>query len=204
MLGAIRRAVTEPFVVLLGVAGSLAIFLGEARDGILILAGLVPIVGARRSHQLSLGASAGLPSRWPPAPRARVRRAGAASDILAADLVPGDVVLLRTGDIVPADIRVSGADALLVDRSILTGESMPELASTEPDPESAAVADRRSMLFAGTAVVGGRGEGIVTATATRPSSVGSQWAWRRRNAGARRCNASSTASCASSSWSPPA
>ena len=100
-------------------------------------------------------------------PRRRAHACAAlarASDILAADLVPGDVVLLRTGDIVPADIRVSGADALLVDRSVLTGESVPELASTEPDPESAAVADRRSMLFAGTAVVGGRGEGIVTAT----------------------------------------
>ncbi len=163
VLGAVRRAVTEPFVILLFIAGSLAILLGETRDGILVLAGLVPIVGADvLTSYRSERALASL--RDATAPRARVRRAGAASDIPAADLVPGDVVLLRTGDIVPADIRVSGADALLVDRSILTGESMPELASMEPDPESAAVADRRSMLFAGTAVVGGRGEGIVIAT----------------------------------------
>jgi P-type Ca2+ transporter type 2C len=163
VLGAVRRAVMEPFVILLAIAGSLAILLGETRDGILVLAGLVPIVGADvLTSYRSERALASL--RDATAPRARVRRGGAASDILAADLVPGDIVLLRTGDIVPADIRVSGADALLVDRSILTGESMPELASAEPDPESAAVADRRSMLFAGTAVVGGRGEGIVTAT----------------------------------------
>ena len=163
VLGAIRRAVMEPFVILLFIAGGLAILLGEVRDGVLILAALVPIVGADvLTSYRSERALASL--RDASAPTARVRRAGAAADVLAADVVPGDVVLLRTGDIVPADLRVSRADALLVDRSVLTGESMPELASTEPDADGAAVADRRSIAFAGTAVVGGRGEGIVAAT----------------------------------------
>ena len=163
VLGAIRRAVTEPFVILLFVAGILAILLGEVRDGLLVLAGLVPIVGADvLTSYRSERALASL--RDATAPTARVRRAGAAMDVLAAELVPGDVVLLRTGDVVPADLRVSRADGLLIDRSVLTGESMPELASIEPDPFDAAVADRRSIAFAGTAVVGGHGEGIVVAT----------------------------------------
>jgi magnesium-transporting ATPase (P-type) len=166
VLGAIRRAVLEPFVLLLFVAGVLAIVLGEVRDGILVLGGLVPIVGADvLTSYRSERALASL--RDATAPGARVRRTGSAEDVLAADIVPGDIVLLRTGDIVPADLRVSRADALLVDRSVLTGESMPELASIEPDEVGAVVADRRSMLFAGTAVVGGRGEGIVVATGVR-------------------------------------
>ena len=163
VLSAIRRAVTEPFVILLFVAGTLAILLGEVRDGLLVLAGLVPIVGADvLTSYRSERALASL--RDATAPTARVRRAGAAMDVRAADLVPGDVVLLRTGDVVPADLRVSRADGLLIDRSVLTGESMPELASIEPDPPDAAVADRRSIAFAGTALVGGHGEGIVVAT----------------------------------------
>ena len=163
VLGTIRRAVMEPFVLLLFVAGVLAIVLGEVRDGVLVLAGLVPIVGA--DVLISYRSERALASlRDATAPRALVRRAGNAGDILAADIVPGDIVLLRTGDIVPADLRVSRADALIVDRSVLTGESVPELASIEPDQVNAVVADRRSILFAGTAVVGGRGEGIVVAT----------------------------------------
>jgi len=157
------EAVTEPFVILLFVAGGLAVLLGEVRDGALVLVGLLPIVGADvattyRSEQAmeTLRAAA--------APVARVRRDGTTDDIVAADLVPGDVVLLRGGEIVPADLRLTTADRLLVDRSALTGESVPELASTEADPEDAVVAERRSIAYAGTAVVAGRGEGIVIAT----------------------------------------
>src|SRR5690349_1684950 len=155
-------AVTEPFVILLFVAGVLAVLLGEARDGALVLIGLLPIVGADvattyRSEKAmeSLRAAA--------APVARVRREGITDDIAATELVPGDIVLLRGGEIVPADLRLTVADRLLVDRSALTGESVPELASTEPDPVDAPVAERRSIAYAGTAVVAGRGEGIVIA-----------------------------------------
>ena len=80
------------------------------------------------------------------------------------ELVPGDLVLLRVGDVVPADLRLVRAEALSVDRSVLTGESLPEAASTEPDPEGAALADCHSLAYAGTAVVSGRGEGVVVAT----------------------------------------
>lgn len=159
----VREAVTEPFVLLLFAAGVLAVLLGEVRDGALVLVGLLPIVGAdvlttyRSERALeSLRAAA--------APMARVRRDGRISDIPAAGLVPGDIVLLRGGEIVPADLRLLSAYQLLVDRSSLTGESVPELASTEPDAASTTLTDRRSIGYAGTAIVAGRGEGIVIAT----------------------------------------
>jgi len=157
------EAVTEPFVILLFIAGMLAVILGEVRDGALVLVGLLPIVVADvattyRSEKAmeSLRAAA--------APQARVRRDGQTADIVAADLVPGDIALLRGGEVVPADLRLTLADRLLIDRSALTGESVPEVAATDADPEDAAVAERRSIAYAGTAVVAGRGEGIVIAT----------------------------------------
>ena len=159
-------AATEPFVILLAVAGVLAVALGEVRDGLLVLAGLIPIVGAGVVTEYR-GERALEALREASAPRARVRRTGEVLDLPAADLVPGDVVLLRTGDIVPADLRLARADRLLLDTSVLTGESVPEPASTSPAPADAPLAERRSMAFSGTAVVGGRGEGIAVATGGR-------------------------------------
>ena len=81
------------------------------------------LVSCRSSPPTSsrvIGRSARASLRDAAAPTARAR-SGAAADILAADLVPGDVVLLRTGDIVPADLRVCRADALLVDQASSPG-----------------------------------------------------------------------------------
>jgi Ca2+-transporting ATPase len=141
----------------------MAVFLGEVRDGLLVLVGLVPIVAAdvvtefraERALEALHAASA---------PVARVRRDGAARDIPAAELVPGDIVLLRVGDVVPADLRLLETDALLLDRSVLTGESLPEAGVVAPDAYDSMLADRRSIAYAGTSVVGGRGLGLVIAS----------------------------------------
>ena len=162
ILGMIREAATEPFVLLLFVAGVLAVALGEVRDGLLVLAGLIPIVGADVVTEYR-GDRAMEALRDASAPRARVRRAGSVEDVDATELVPGDIVLLRAGDIVPADLRVLRADRLLLDRSALTGESVPEPATVTPDLPDAPLADRHAMAFAATSVVGGRGEGVVVA-----------------------------------------
>jgi Ca2+-transporting ATPase len=154
---------SEPFILLLFGAGLLAVLLGETRDGLLVLVGLVPIVGADVVTQYR--AERALEAlRAASAPMARVRRDGEPRDVPAAELVPGDVVLLREGDVVPADLRLAEALDLLLDRSALTGESIPEPGSVVPDPQEAPLADRRSMAYSGTAVVGGTGVGIVTAT----------------------------------------
>jgi len=158
----VREAATEPFVLLLLGAGILAVVLGEVRDGLLVLAGLGPIVIADVVTEYR-GERALEALRDASAPRARVRRDGVVDDVDAAGLVPGDIVLLRAGDVVPADLRLVRADRLLLDRSALTGESVPEPGRVEPDAAGAALTDRRAIAYAGTSVVGGRGEGVVVA-----------------------------------------
>ncbi|HEX5397321.1 MAG TPA: HAD-IC family P-type ATPase, partial [Candidatus Limnocylindria bacterium] len=160
---AVLDSITEPFVLLLAAAGIGAILLGEVRDGLFVLGGLIPIVGAdvvttfRSERALeALQAAA--------APRAVVLRGGRDVEIPAAEVVPGDVVLLEAGDVVPADGRVLGTSGLLLDRSVLTGESVPEAVSTAPDAAEAPLLERRSMVYAGTSVVEGRGRMLVTAT----------------------------------------
>src|SRR5512140_164849 len=113
----------EPFVVLLFVAGCLAIALGGIRDGLLVLVILAPIVGAGVVTEYR-GEKALEALRQAAAPTARVRRDGEIDDVPARELVPGDVVLLRTGDVVPADLRLFRVEAMSFDRSALTGESL--------------------------------------------------------------------------------
>ncbi len=158
----ILEAATEPFVLMLALAGGLAILVGEVRDGLLVLVGLLPIVGADVVTEYR-GERALEALRDASAPVARVRRGGTVGTVPAAELVPGDVVLLQGGDIVPADARIVRADRLLLDRSVLTGESIPEEGRVDPDPADAPLASRRALAYSGTSVVGGRGEGIVVA-----------------------------------------
>jgi len=95
---------------------------------------------------------------------ARARRGGRVQVVEAADLVPGDVVLLDAGDRVPADGRVVTAAALEADESTLTGESTPVPKQVDPLEGDLALADRRNLLFMNTTVTRGRGELIVTST----------------------------------------
>lgn len=95
---------------------------------------------------------------------ARVRRAGQVLSINASDLVPGDIVLLDAGDMVTADVRLVEASNLQCDESVLTGESVPVSKQIEPVAADAAIGEQRSMLFKGTAITQGAGEGIVIAT----------------------------------------
>lgn len=161
----IFRAATEPFVLLLAAAGIAAVALGEVRDGLLVLGGLLPIVGADvATTYRSERALAEL--RDAVAPRAHVLRHGLRSEIPASEVVPGDVLLLAAGDVVAADARVLPGGTLVVDRSVLTGESVPEQASPLPDAPNAALAERHAMVYAGTSIVGGRGSALTVATGT--------------------------------------
>ena len=166
----VLEAATEPFVVLLAVAGVLAVLLGEVRDGLLVLLGLLPIVGADVLTQYR-GERALAALREASAPVARVRRDGRLVEVAAADVARGDIVSIRVGDIVPADLRLAVCEGLAVDRSVLTGESVPEPAQVAPDAADASLVERRSMAYAGTSVVAGRGEGITVAIG-RATAVG--------------------------------
>ncbi|RKT47631.1 HAD-IC family P-type ATPase [Thiocapsa rosea] len=97
-------------------------------------------------------------------PSALVRRDGAWSEIDAALLVPGDVVRLRAGDRIPADLRLLEAANLRVEESALTGESVPASKRVAPVSDDAGIGDRFSMGYSGTLVAAGSGLGVVTAT----------------------------------------
>ncbi len=95
---------------------------------------------------------------------ARVLRGGDARLIPAEELAPGDVVLLESGDKIPADLRLVEARNLRTEEAALTGESLPAEKSTSTVPAKATVGDRENMAFSGTMVVSGRATGIVVET----------------------------------------
>ncbi len=98
------------------------------------------------------------------APRAEVMRDGNASIIDAAELVPGDIVLLTAGDGVPADLRLVEGASVQAAEAALTGESTPVVKSSVPVSPETPVADRTCMLYRGTEVVSGTGRALVVAT----------------------------------------
>lgn len=98
------------------------------------------------------------------APKARARRDGHWRLIDAQTLVPGDVVLLKAGDRVPADLRLLESHGLRVDQAALTGESVPVSKRIDPQAGDCPLADRHGMAYAGTLAAAGQGSGVVTAT----------------------------------------
>src|SRR5262245_11358678 len=95
---------------------------------------------------------------------ARTLRDGETRMIAAEQLVPGDIVLLESGDKIPADLRLIDAKNLRTEEAALTGESVPADKSTDPVSANATVGDRECMAFSGTMVVSGRATGLVVAT----------------------------------------
>jgi magnesium-transporting ATPase (P-type) len=95
---------------------------------------------------------------------AQVRRDRHWTHIDAEMLVPGDVVRLRSGDRVPADVRLMETTNLQIEESALTGESVATHKHPDPVHEDAGIGDRSGMAFSGTLVTSGRGVGVVTAT----------------------------------------
>lgn len=98
------------------------------------------------------------------APHARVLRADRLHDIDARGIVPGDLVMLEAGDMVPADLRIVRARNLLANEAILTGESLPAAKREQPAARDAPLGDRHCMLFSGTLLATGQATGIAVAT----------------------------------------
>ncbi len=95
--------------------------------------------------------------------KSTVRRQGRRLTVDSAELVPGDVVLLQSGDKVPADLRLLEARELRIDEAMLTGESIPAEKSIAAIEAEAPLADRSCLVFSGTLVTSGRGLGVVIA-----------------------------------------
>ena len=168
--GLLRRLLgqlKDPMIlVLLGAAGiSLAASGGEDwLDGVIIL--VIVAVNAVISITQEDHAQQALEElRRMSTPRAKVIREGKERIIPAAELVPGDVILLEAGDMVPADARILECSRLQADESAMTGESVPvEKQARESLPGGTPLGDRVNMLASGTLITAGRGTALVVAT----------------------------------------
>jgi Ca2+-transporting ATPase len=165
-LGIAARQFADPLVALLLAAAFVSVGIGERFEGAVIAAivvlnaalGFVQEAGAERAL-LALSRIREL--------SASVVRDGAERTLPAAEVVPGDLVIVREGDRIPADARIVGAERLAVDESLLTGESAPVEKDANAVPAGSPLAERYSMLYAGTGVTRGRATAIVTATGPR-------------------------------------
>jgi Ca2+-transporting ATPase len=153
-------------LVLFG-AALVSIFLREYIDAVVIL--LIVVLNAALGFVQEYRAEQSMAAlKRMAVPHVRVRRGGQVQEILARDLVPGDVVILETGNVVPADGRVIQSVNLRAMEAALTGESE----AVDKDPglvfeTERALGDRRNMIYMGTVVNYGRGEFIVTGTGMR-------------------------------------
>jgi Mg2+-importing ATPase len=160
------RQLRSPILILLFITAGLSLFLGDATNSVVIGVILLVSVGLGFSNEFRAERAAeALHSRV--THRAVVVRDGAAGEVDVTALVPGDVVHMGIGAIIPADMRVLTAKDLLCDESILTGESLPVGKDPAPVPGGAALGDLASCLFMGTVVQSGNCTGVVVATGGR-------------------------------------
>jgi cation-transporting ATPase F len=153
----------QPLVYVLLAATAVSAYFGEHVDAAVIFA--VTVVNAlvgffqETKAEKAINALANMI-----VPEANVRRDGRKQRVPTMELVPGDIVLLESGDRVPADLRLFQVRGLQIDEAPLTGESQAVNKHTAPLAFDTALGDRKSLAYAGTAVTSGRGEGVVWAT----------------------------------------
>jgi len=151
-------------IIILIAATGISFFLGEHLDAYIILVIILActILGFVQEYRAEQAAAA---LQKLAAPEATVLREGKERVIPAREVIPGDVLVLHTGDKVAADGRLLEAVNLKNDESLLTGESTSVSKAADPLPQSSVpVADQKNMVFGGTVVTYGRGKAVVTAT----------------------------------------
>ncbi len=154
----------NPMIILLLIAALVSGVIGELMDAavILVIVVLNSLIGFIQEYRAEKALAA---LKQLAAPIATVRRDGRLQRIPAVELVPGDLLLLDAGTVVPADLRLSEVHSLKVDEAALTGESVSVEKHPEPlQQEKLPLGDRRNMVYRGTQVTYGRGSGLVSAT----------------------------------------
>ena len=150
-------------IIILLIATALSMAIGEVYDAIVIIAIVIAcaVLGFFEEYRAEKALEA---LKKMTAPTATVLRNGKEVQIQTSEVVPGDILLLYTGDKVPADARLIEAVNMKTDEAPLTGESTPVNKNVKPLPEDTPISDRRNMVFTGTVVVYGRGKAVVTST----------------------------------------
>jgi len=155
----------SPLIYVLVAAAILSVAIREWSDAGFIAAVLLinAIIGTVQEYSAQRAAAA---LRDLVTTQSRVIRDGDSFEIAAEELVPGDIVMLESGDRVPADLRLLSCHDLAVDESLLTGESLAVWKDADTLlPGDTPIGDRSNMVFAGSMVARGRGLGVVVATA---------------------------------------
>jgi Ca2+-transporting ATPase len=152
---------TDILMIILLIATGLSIAVGEATDAIIILAIVIAsaTLGFTQEYRSEKAVEA---LKKMTSPTASVLRDGKEVRIPASQIVPGDIILLYTGDKIPADGRLIEAFTMKTDEAPLTGESSAVNKSALELPEQTQLNDRKNMVFTGTVVVYGRGKAVVT------------------------------------------
>ncbi|MGD9765954.1 MAG: magnesium-translocating P-type ATPase [Candidatus Binatia bacterium] len=156
------RASGNPLVVILLAAGAASALLGEVANAA-IIAAIVVLSGSLNFWQTFRSERAVRRLRDRIAPMATVLRGGAAIELPRREVVRGDVILLRAGDLVPADARLIEADDLHVQQAALTGESLPAEKFVSGTALSIAGPDAPDLVYLGTSVVSGTATAVVLA-----------------------------------------
>lgn len=153
----------DPIVYLLIVAAALSFTFGDWTEGIAVV--VVILLNASIGFFMEWQAVRSMEALQKMAQTAAtVLREGQARRIPALELVPGDIILLEAGDVIPADARLIRHEHLAVQEAALTGESLQEEKAPAPLPENTPMADRLNMLYKGTMATRGTAKAIVTAT----------------------------------------
>lgn len=153
----------QPLIYILMAAGIITAFLQEWVDAGVVF-GVVMVNAIIGFMQESKAVKALEALALTMTTEATVLRAGEKQRISAEELVPGDIVLLQSGDKVPADMRLIHLRDIQIDESALTGESVPVVKRTDPLGHDTILADRQNMAYASTLTTYGQGRGIVVAT----------------------------------------
>jgi Ca2+-transporting ATPase len=165
-LRVLARQFIDVLILILLVAAGISLAVGDVTDAITIFAIIL------------LNGSLGFAQEWKAeralkalkemlSPRCHVVRDGQEQEAEACTLVPGDIVLLETGGHVPADLRIVECRNLKIDESVLTGESISVVKTSDPVPVKSPLAEQHSMAWMGTAATSGRALGVVVATGAK-------------------------------------
>lgn len=150
-------------IIILIIAVALSAILGEVVDAVII--GIIILFASGLGFVQEYRAERAMEAlRRMAAPTASVRREGKEVEIPARELVPGDIIILRTGDRIAADARLIEAVNLKTNEAALTGESAPVEKINTTIQDEVGIGDRHNLVYMGTAVINGRGSAVVTAT----------------------------------------
>jgi len=157
------RQFLNPLVYILIAASIVKFIVGGIMDGGVILA-VIMIMAVIGFIQEARAEKAMEALKQMVTPKAKVKRGGKVELVPSKDVVPGDILMLESGDKIPVDARIIEASSLKVNESILTGESVPVDKHVDTVKENVSVADRKNLLYMGTTVTYGRTVAVVVAT----------------------------------------